>query len=136
MKNKRQESLISFDFHARIIDELFDLCNMFRNSVLRTILFDCCLSEAKRGVMGRYIWQYPNWTNFHRQNNKLSEILANVRFCQGKLIGKIGSLGITLSRELTSRKYVAMAKVSRSTAYREISDKVSKGLLRKGFVFR
>jgi Fic family protein len=30
---------------------------------------------------------------------------------------------------LTTRKYVAMAKVSRATAFREISDLVEKGLL-------
>jgi Fic family protein len=40
-----------------------------------------------------YIHERENWTNFFLDNDKLSTILASVRHLQGRLLGRMESLG-------------------------------------------
>lgn len=46
-----------------------------------------------------YIHQLPNWTNFSWDQNRLSTLLASVRNSQGKLLGRMESLGFTQQNE-------------------------------------
>ena len=51
-------------------------------------------------VMRRiYIYQYKDWPNFHWDQLKLAELLAAVRFRQGRLIGQMQALGFSLREE-------------------------------------
>ncbi|MDM8517020.1 Fic family protein [Desulfobacterales bacterium HSG16] len=47
----------------------------------------------------RYIWQYPNWTDFLWQSDRLIEPLGKSRFCQGKLLAGVQSMDVELNRE-------------------------------------
>jgi Fic family protein len=49
--------------------------------------------------MGIYIHQQKDWTNFTWDNEKLLPILAHARHLQGKLAGKMLSLGFDLKQE-------------------------------------
>ncbi|NLF83666.1 MAG: Fic family protein [Candidatus Gastranaerophilales bacterium] len=49
--------------------------------------------------MSRYIYQYPNWTDFRWDKEKILEILARVKLAQGLLLGKMESLGFNLREE-------------------------------------
>lgn len=49
--------------------------------------------------MSKYIHQHPGWPDFHWDQNKLSIVLAEVRFRQGKLLGGMESLGFNLQAE-------------------------------------
>jgi Fic family protein len=46
-----------------------------------------------------YIHQLPNWTNFSWDQNRLSTLLADIRNRQGRLLGRMESLGFTLQNE-------------------------------------
>lgn len=46
-----------------------------------------------------YIWKRKNWPNFIWQNDKLINILSMARLAQGKLLSKVGALGLELSKE-------------------------------------
>ena len=46
-----------------------------------------------------YIWEHKNWPNFIWQNDKLINILSQARLAQGKLLSKVGALGLELSKE-------------------------------------
>ncbi|WP_278932199.1 Fic family protein [Moraxella osloensis] len=47
----------------------------------------------------KYIHEYPNWTDWQIDNNQLLPLVANVRLLQGKLLGKMQSLGFELPLE-------------------------------------
>lgn len=51
--------------------------------------------------METYIYQKEGWANFKWDNEKLFSLLGNVRNLQGKLIGKMASLGFDLQNEAT-----------------------------------
>ena len=51
--------------------------------------------------MNRYIHQHEKWPNFSWDQNKLLELLANVRHRQGRLLGKMEGLGFSLQEEAT-----------------------------------
>jgi Fic family protein len=46
-----------------------------------------------------YIHQLENWTNFFWDDKLLTELLVNVRHIQGKIIGKMESIGFDLRKE-------------------------------------
>lgn len=49
----------------------------------------------------QYIYQHPNWPMFFWDNDKLLTKLGQVRYLQGRLIGKISSLGFPFKAEAT-----------------------------------
>ena len=49
----------------------------------------------------QYIHQRPDWPNFTWNEEKLSRLLASVRHRQGKLLGRMESLGFNLQAEAT-----------------------------------
>jgi Fic family protein len=46
-----------------------------------------------------YILQHENWTNFIWDEKQLTELLINVRHIQGKIIGRMESIGFDLRKE-------------------------------------
>lgn len=46
-----------------------------------------------------YIYQHKNWPTFIWDSNRISQVLANTRLKQGKLLGKIETLGFQLKQE-------------------------------------
>ena len=51
--------------------------------------------------MGKYIHQLPNWPEFHWNQNKLTQGLAEVRHHQGRLLGRMEVFGFNLQAEAT-----------------------------------
>lgn len=51
--------------------------------------------------MNEYIYQKQGWASFHWNNEKLLTLLGKVRNLQGKLIGKMETLGFELRNEAT-----------------------------------
>jgi len=49
--------------------------------------------------MLKYIYQYENWTEFLWQNPIVSASLGEVRFLQGRLLGRVSSLGFSSKEE-------------------------------------
>jgi Fic family protein len=49
-----------------------------------------------------YIWEQKNWPKFTWENDKLIHLLGKARLAQGKLISKVGSLGMGLDQESRS----------------------------------
>ncbi|GBR72862.1 cell filamentation protein Fic [Candidatus Termititenax aidoneus] len=49
--------------------------------------------------MRRYIWQNKNWQNFRPAGQELAELVAQARFLQGQLLGKISALNLRLQTE-------------------------------------
>ena len=49
--------------------------------------------------MGLYIYQHENWTDFKWDEKKISPLLAEVRHLQGRLLGKMSSLGFDMQEE-------------------------------------
>jgi Fic family protein len=49
--------------------------------------------------MGLYIYQHPQWPDFHWDQHKISPLLAEVRYRQGRLLGRMESLGFNLQAE-------------------------------------
>jgi Fic family protein len=52
-------------------------------------------------IMSRYIHQLPNWPEFHWSQNKIAQLLAEVRHRQGRLVGRMEGLGFNLQAEAT-----------------------------------
>lgn len=52
-------------------------------------------------IMSRYIHQHLNWPEFHWNQNKLAQLLAEVRHRQGRLLGRMEGLGFNLQAEAT-----------------------------------
>ena len=52
-------------------------------------------------LMSKYIYQLPNWPEFHWNQNRLAQILADVRHRQGRLLGRMEGLGFNLQSEAT-----------------------------------
>ncbi|MBE9487529.1 MAG: DUF4172 domain-containing protein, partial [Chloroflexi bacterium] len=46
-----------------------------------------------------YIWQHPDWPNWIYDVTRLAAPLALVRHAQGRLLGRMESLGFTLRDE-------------------------------------
>jgi len=55
--------------------------------------------SAKYAEIMRYIYDYKNWPNFVWQEEVLAATLAEVRHRQGRLIGRMESLGFALQNE-------------------------------------
>jgi Fic family protein len=51
--------------------------------------------------MAKYIYQRENWTDFTWDDSKISTLLAQVRNLQGRLLGKMTSLGFGYKEEAT-----------------------------------
>ena len=51
--------------------------------------------------MAKYIYQYDNWTNFTWNESEISTLLVHVRNLQGRLLGKMTSLGFGYQEEAT-----------------------------------
>ena len=51
--------------------------------------------------MAKYIYQRENWTDFTWDDRKISVLLAQVRNLQGRLLGKMTSLGFGYQEEAT-----------------------------------
>lgn len=51
--------------------------------------------------MPRYIHELPDWPNFRWDNKHLADRLAAVRHRQGRLVGRMESLGLKLQKEAT-----------------------------------
>jgi Fic family protein len=51
--------------------------------------------------MAKYIYQHRNWTDFTWNSKKISNLLAEVRNLQGRLLGKMTSLGFDYQEEAT-----------------------------------
>lgn len=51
--------------------------------------------------MAKYIHQHKNWTDFTWNSKQISNLLAEVRNLQGRLIGKMTSLGFSYQKEAT-----------------------------------
>lgn len=49
--------------------------------------------------MAVYIHQRHNWTDFHWENERILNLLSDVRHLQGRLLGKIELLGFELKDE-------------------------------------
>lgn len=49
-----------------------------------------------------YIWERKNWPDFTWENDKLISLLGKARLAQGKLLSKVGALGLDLSEESRS----------------------------------
>ena len=59
-----------------------------------------CVFDIKT-IMAKYIYQRENWTNFTWDEKKISLLLAEVRHLQGRLLGKMTSLGFSYQEEAT-----------------------------------
>lgn len=51
--------------------------------------------------MGKYIYEYKNWTDFQWQDRAINEVFGEVRLMQGKIIGQMNALGFTAKAEAT-----------------------------------
>lgn len=51
--------------------------------------------------MAKYLYQQDNWTNFTWNEKKISLLLADVRYSQGRLLGKMTSMGFGYREEAT-----------------------------------
>jgi Fic family protein len=49
--------------------------------------------------MAKYIYQYENWIDFNWHNTIVSAALGEVRLLQGKIPGKVHSLGFSSKEE-------------------------------------
>jgi Fic family protein len=49
--------------------------------------------------MAKYIYQYDQWPHFKWNENEINVALGNVRYLQGKILGKMASLGFTFKIE-------------------------------------
>ena len=59
------------------------------------------LHGQTQSPMARYIYQHENWTDFTWDYQKISNLLAEVRNLQGRLLGKMASLGFQYQNEAT-----------------------------------
>ncbi len=80
-----------------------------------------------------YIWQHADWSNFTWQSDQLLDAVSKARFSQGKLLSKINSLGMKLSREaqaeILTEETVQTAAIEGETLDRDsVRSSVSKRL--------
>ena len=61
----------------------------------------CRIFAAYFAVITTYIHERENWTNFVWDNDKLAPILASVRHLQGRLLGRMESLGFDFIERAT-----------------------------------
>ncbi len=47
----------------------------------------------------QYIWQRPNWTHFTWRSDEILNLVGKCRLVQGKLLGKVIDLGLTLNAQ-------------------------------------
>lgn len=59
------------------------------------------LFTARSLQMPKYIYQYPNWTNFTWNETSINLIFGEVRNLQGKLTGQMNALGFNSKEEAT-----------------------------------
>jgi Fic family protein len=117
-----------------------------------------------------YIYEYKEWPNFTWNQVRVSDLLTEVRFLQGRLLGRIDALGFPLREEatlqavfykarfwsmhtgevfndrqktilnrlldgfdgkLTSSMWAKITKCSQDTALRDITDLLSRQILKK-----
>ncbi len=64
-----------------------------------TNLFPAIYAENKNIIYEMYIYQHKNWANFTWNIDKVSNLLAEVRNKQGRLLGKMEVLGFDLQNE-------------------------------------
>jgi len=81
----------------------------------------------------RYIWQHADWSNFTWQSDQLLDAVSKARFSQGKLLSKVNSLGMKLSREaqaeILTEETVQTAAIEGETLDRDsVRSSVSKRL--------
>lgn len=48
--------------------------------------------------MTKYIYQNKDWTNFSWDSDKISLLLGEIRFLQGKIYAQVQSLGFFITR--------------------------------------
>lgn len=60
-----------------------------------------CIFTARRFGMGKYIYEYTNWTDFSWKDNAINKVFGEVRLMQGKIIGKMNTLGFSAKEEAT-----------------------------------
>jgi Fic family protein len=51
--------------------------------------------------MGKYIYEYKNWTDFSWQDKDINVVFGEVRLMQGKIIGQMNALGFSAKEEAT-----------------------------------
>lgn len=51
--------------------------------------------------MAKYIYEYPNWTDFIWQDKAINAVFGEVRLMQGKIIGQMNALGFSTKAEAT-----------------------------------
>ena len=56
-----------------------------------------------------YIHERKNWTNFFWDNDKLSPILASVRHLQGRLLGRMETLGFDFIESATLESLICIS---------------------------
>src|SRR2546427_10102212 len=49
--------------------------------------------------MAKYIHQLPDWPRFHWDHDALATLLADIRHRQGRLLGRMESLGFSLQKQ-------------------------------------
>ena len=54
---------------------------------------------SKEVVVGGYIYQRKNWTNFTWENKVINVVIGEVRHLQGKKAGQMSSLGFSIQEE-------------------------------------
>ncbi len=50
-----------------------------------------------------FIWQHPEWPQFQQDDARLGQLLADTRYAQGKLLGRMEALGFEMRSEATLR---------------------------------
>ena len=50
-----------------------------------------------------YIWELPDWQQFHWDQERLGKMLAQARHEQGRLLGRMEALGFPLRKEAVLR---------------------------------
>jgi Fic family protein len=49
--------------------------------------------------VGKYIYEYENWTNFTWRDTDINSLFGEVRNLQGKILGQMGTLGFAAKEE-------------------------------------
>ena len=63
----------------------------------------CYIFRMLYGESSTYIWQHPEWPQFHQDTAWLVKHLAHARHFQGKLLGRMEALGFEMRSEATLR---------------------------------
>lgn len=63
-----------------------------------------CIFTAKRFLLkAKYIYDDPNWPNFHWNDEAIATKVLEVKLLQAKLLGKMSSLGFDVQQEASQR---------------------------------